>query len=54
MTEPRVLTIVLNYKTAQMTLKAADAARVAMQGLPGEIVIVDNEWFVLCANLAPG
>lgn len=43
MTEPRVLTIVLNYKTAQMTLKAADAARVAMQGLPGEIVIVDND-----------
>jgi N-acetylglucosaminyl-diphospho-decaprenol L-rhamnosyltransferase len=43
MTEPRILAIVLNYKTAQMTLKAADAARVAMQGLPGEIVVVDND-----------
>lgn len=43
MSNPRILTIVLNYKTAQMTLKAADAARVAMQGLPGEIVIVDND-----------
>ncbi|MGJ8587638.1 MAG: glycosyltransferase family 2 protein [Yoonia sp.] len=43
MADPRILTIVLNYKTAQMTLEAADAARVAMQGLPGEIVIVDND-----------
>lgn len=43
MSDPRILTIVLNYKTAQMTLKAADAARIAMQGLPGEIVIVDND-----------
>lgn len=43
MPDPRILTIVLNYKTAQMTLKAAKAARVALQGLPGEIVIVDND-----------
>ncbi len=43
MTDPTILTIVLNYKTAQMTIKAADAARVAMQDLPGEIVIVDND-----------
>jgi len=43
MAKPRILTIVLNYKTAQMTLKAAAAARVAMQGLAGEIVIVDND-----------
>jgi GT2 family glycosyltransferase len=43
MADPRILTIVLNYKTAQMTLDAAEAARVAMQGLPGEIVIVDND-----------
>jgi len=43
MSDPRILTIVLNYKTAQMTLDAAEAARVAMQGLPGEIVIVDND-----------
>ncbi len=43
MSDPRILTIVLNYKTADMTLKAAAAARVAMAGLPGEIVIVDND-----------
>ncbi|WP_108813436.1 glycosyltransferase family 2 protein [Loktanella sp. Alg231-35] len=43
MSDPRILTIVLNYKTAQMTLKAAASARAAMQGLPGEIVIVDND-----------
>ncbi len=43
MSDPSILTIVLNYKTAQMTLKAAAAARVAMEGLPGEIVIVDND-----------
>ena len=43
MSDPRILTIVLNYKTAQMTLKAANAARIAMKDLPGEIVIVDND-----------
>ena len=43
MAEPRILTIVLNYKTAQMTLRAAAAARAAMKDLPGEIVIVDND-----------
>lgn len=43
MSDPRILTIILNYKTAQMTLEATVAAREAMQGLPGEIVIVDND-----------
>jgi hypothetical protein len=43
MAQPRILTIVLNYKTAPMTLKAASAARVAMHDLAGEIVIVDND-----------
>ena len=38
-----ILTIVLNYKTAQMTIDATAAARTAMAGLPGEIVIVDND-----------
>lgn len=42
MPAPTVLTIVLNYKTAPMTLDAAAAARIAMTGLPGEIIIVDN------------
>jgi len=43
MPSPIVLTIVLNYKTAEMTIEAAAAARIAMAGLPGEIVIVDND-----------
>lgn len=43
MPNPKILTIVLNYKTAQMTIEAAKAARVAMADLPGEIVIVDND-----------
>ncbi len=43
MPDPIVLTIVLNYKTAQMTIEAAAAARTAMADLPGEIVIVDND-----------
>ena len=40
---PRILTVVLNYKTADMTLQAARAAAAAMQGLKGEITIVDND-----------
>ncbi len=43
MSDPKLLTIVLNYKTADMTLEATQAARVAMQNIPGEIVIVDND-----------
>lgn len=43
MTSPTILTIVLNYRTADMTLKATEAARIAMQDLPGEILIVDND-----------
>nr|WP_325248405.1 glycosyltransferase family 2 protein [Amylibacter sp.] len=43
MSDPTILTIVLNYKTAEMTLKAVEAARKAMEGLPGEIVVVDND-----------
>lgn len=42
MTGPRVLTIVLNWRTPEMSLKATDAARRAMQGIAGEIVVVDN------------
>lgn len=43
MPDPNLLTIVLNYKTAAMSLEATEAARQAMDGLPGEIVIVDND-----------
>jgi GT2 family glycosyltransferase len=42
MTGPRVLTIVLNWRTPEMSLKAATAAHRAMAGIAGEIVIVDN------------
>jgi len=39
----RVLTIVLNYRTAEMTLRAVAAARKAMQGIDGAIIVVDND-----------
>jgi GT2 family glycosyltransferase len=37
-----VLTVILNWRTPEMTLQALAAARVAMQGIPGAITIVDN------------
>lgn len=43
MTQPRLLTIVLNYKTPEMSLEAVEAALVAMQGLNGEVSLVDND-----------
>lgn len=42
MPNPTVLTIILNYKTAEMTQKSIAAARVAMEGVSGEITVVDN------------
>lgn len=38
-----VLAIILNWRTAEMTLRAAEAARLAMQGVDGAITIVDND-----------
>ena len=43
MGEPVVLAVLLNYRTALMTLKAADAALEAMAGIAGELVVVDND-----------
>lgn len=43
MSDPRLLTVLLNYKTAEMTLRAAEAVRVAVDGIKGEIIIVDND-----------
>ena len=40
---PTVLTVLLNWRTAEMTLRAADAAERAMEGIAGSIVIVDND-----------
>lgn len=43
MTQPRLLTILLNYKTPDMTMKAAASAVTALHGLDAEMVIVDND-----------
>lgn len=40
---PRVLTVILNWRTADMTLQAAEAALREMAGITGEITIVDND-----------
>lgn len=40
---PTVLTVLLNWRTAEMTLKAAEAAERAMEGIAGGIVVVDND-----------
>lgn len=40
---PSVLTIILNYRTAEMTLKSAQTALREMEGIGGEIAIVDND-----------
>lgn len=42
MTDPTILTIILNFRTPELTLKAAEAALREMQGLRGEVLIVDN------------
>lgn len=42
MPEPTILTIILNFRTPDMTLKAAEAALREMDGLAGEVLIVDN------------
>lgn len=43
MTQPRVLTVILNWRTPDMTLRATEFALAAMQGIAGEIIIVDND-----------
>ena len=42
MFQERLLTVVLNYRTAELTMAAVDAARREMQDIDGEIVVVDN------------
>ncbi len=39
---PSILVIILNYRTAPMTLRAARTALEAMRGLRAELIIVDN------------
>ncbi|MDC0736819.1 glycosyltransferase family 2 protein [Cognatishimia sp. SS12] len=43
MTDSTVWTVILNYRTAEMTLQAAEAAYADMANIPGKIVIVDND-----------
>ena len=40
---PRVLTVVLNYRTPDLTLRAVEASLVAMAGIAGAITVVDND-----------
>ena len=39
----RVLTVILNWRTPQMTLKAVETALAAMEGVGGAITVVDND-----------
>lgn len=43
MSSSTVLTIILNFKTAEMSLRSAEAALNAMEGIEGEIILVDND-----------
>lgn len=43
MTDPAILTLIVNYRTPELTLKAAAAALRAMEGLRGEVLVVDND-----------
>lgn len=40
---PTVLTVLLNWRTADMTLRAVAAAQTAMQDIAGSITVVDND-----------
>lgn len=43
MSLPSLLTVILNYKTPDMTLQSAQAALRELEGLDGHVVIVDND-----------
>ncbi|WP_164659682.1 glycosyltransferase family 2 protein [Tropicibacter sp. Alg240-R139] len=42
MAQQTILTIILNYRTPELTIQACDAAMREMEGLAGEILVVDN------------
>lgn len=51
-----ILTVILNWRTADMTLRSAAAALRAMAGMPGALTIVDNDsgdgsFETLCAEV---
>lgn len=39
---PRLLTVILNWRSPEMTLQSAEAALTALQGVDGALTIVDN------------
>ena len=43
MSKPSILTVILNYRTPELAVKAAEGALREMTDLDGEIVIVDND-----------
>ena len=43
MADPTVLTLVLNYRTAELTVQAAETALREREGVAGEVMIVDND-----------
>lgn len=42
-TDPLVLTVVLNFRTPELTLRAVEAALREMEGLAGAVTVVDND-----------
>lgn len=43
MTQAKLLTVILNWRTPEMTLRATEAALTAMEDINGEIIVVDND-----------
>lgn len=41
--QPRVLTVILNFRTPEMTLRSVETALHEMEGLAGAITVVDND-----------
>ncbi|MDP3377629.1 MAG: hypothetical protein Q8S53_04635, partial [Brevundimonas sp.] len=39
---PRLLTVILNWRTPDMTLQSVTAALTALEGIEGALVVVDN------------
>ena len=42
MAQQRILIILLNFRTPEMTLQSAEAALRELEDLPGELLIIDN------------
>ena len=42
MSAPEILIILLNFRTPEMTLRAAETALRELEDLPGELLVIDN------------